>query len=86
MRRNTAARVSASILGSLAFAASAIVCLGRVLPFSVGTRFAIAHYSLVPIWITAGCFGFTARSGARAWATYIGLSLLLLALASQSPS
>ncbi|WP_394835708.1 hypothetical protein LVJ94_02105 [Pendulispora rubella] len=86
MRRNTIARLTAAILGSLGLAISAIVCIARAAPFSLGTRFAMAHYSFVLIWITAACFGFVAKSGARAWAVYIALSALFLALALWSPS
>ncbi|WP_394827506.1 hypothetical protein [Pendulispora albinea] len=78
---HTAVRITAAVFGSLALAIAASICIGRVAPFSHSTRFAIAHYGFVPLWIAGACFGFTAKSGARAWAGYAALVVLFLVLA-----
>lgn len=60
-------RISASTLGTLPGALFAAACMGRFLPFDEDIRFAIAYGSVVPLWVTAMCFAFLARSGTKLW-------------------
>jgi hypothetical protein len=73
-------RVLAALAGTLPVALLASACLARFLPLSEDTRFAIGFTAVIPLWVTAMCFTFLARSGTRAWGACIGSSLLFAAL------
>jgi len=73
-------RVLASLAGTLPVAVLAAVGLARFLPLAEAGRFTIGFTLAIPFWVTATCFVFLARSGARAWTICVGASVLLGAL------
>jgi hypothetical protein len=78
-------RVLAALAGTLPVALLASAALARFLPLSEDTRFAIGFTAAIPLWITAMCFAFLARSGERAWAVCIAATVLLAALSYGVP-
>lgn len=78
-------RILAALAGTLPLALLASAALARFLPLSEDTRFAIGFTLAIPLWITAMCFTFLARSGARAWGLCIAAGALFAALAYGIP-
>jgi hypothetical protein len=72
--------VLAAIAGTLPVAVLASVCIARFAPMSEDARFALGFTAVIPLWVTAMCFAFLARSGARAWAVCLATTGLLAGL------
>jgi hypothetical protein len=79
-RLDTGFRVLAALFGTLPPAVLAGVCLARFLPLSEDARFALGFTATLPLWITAMCCAFLARSGARAFAVCLGAAGVLACL------
>jgi cellulose synthase/poly-beta-1,6-N-acetylglucosamine synthase-like glycosyltransferase len=77
-------RIFTATLGVLPIALLSSAALARFLPLSRDAAFAVAYVALIPTWVTAMCFGFLAKSGARALALSLGITLLLWALLATS--
>ena len=73
-------RTSAALVGSLGLALAVTLFLARVAPLPLFARYALAHFLWLPIWAGAACFGFVARSGGRAWAAYLILTISFVML------
>lgn len=84
-RADGALRIAAGLAGTLPAAVFASVCLARFLPFSESARLTLGFMLAIPLWITAVCFAFLARSGARAWAWCLAVSAALAAIAVGVP-
>jgi biotin transporter BioY len=84
-RANAVLRVLASLAGTLPVALFGAVCLSRFLPIGEEARFVAGFTLAIPLWVTAMCVTFLARSGARAWLWCTGLALVLGGLALASP-
>lgn len=78
-------RVLAALVGTLPVAVLASACVARFLPLAEAARFILGFTLAIPLWVTAMCFVFLARSGARAWGFCLGASVLLGALAYGVP-
>jgi hypothetical protein len=85
-RADAALRIAAALAGTLPAAVLAAVCLARFLPLDEATRFTLGFMLAIPLWVTAICFVFLARSGARAWGLCLAASAALAALAVGVPS
>lgn len=77
--------IVAAVVGTLPAAVFASVCLARFLPFAEAARFTLGFMLAIPLWVTAMCFVFLMRSGARAWGWCLGVSAALAALAIGVP-
>lgn len=73
-------RVLAALVGTLPAALFASASLARFPPLSEDARFALGFTLAIPLWITAMCFAFLARSGTRAWGVCLGVTAILAAL------
>jgi len=71
------ARVTAVTIGSLLASLAIGVALARFLPISREARLAIGFFTAAPIWVTAMCVGFLARSGARVWCGFLAVTAAL---------
>jgi hypothetical protein len=74
-------RTIAATLGGLAFAIAASVCLVVAVPDPRGLGLALGVVSLIPIWTTAMCLGFLARSPWKPWLVYLAAAAVLGAVA-----
>jgi hypothetical protein len=81
-RANAALRVFAATLGTLPIALFGAACIARFLPLCADVRYAIAFSVVIPVWVSAMCVTFLARSGARALACcgFVALALAALSL------
>ena len=79
-RLDATLRVLASLAGTLPAAILAAVCLARFVPLDEPTRFTFGFLLAIPLWVTASCVVFLARSGARAWGLCLAVSASLAAL------
>ncbi|WP_437316353.1 hypothetical protein [Sorangium sp. So ce385] len=78
-------RPLAALVGTLPVAVLASACVARFAPLSADTRGVLAFALVAPLWVTAMCVAFLARSAARAWAVCAALGAVLLALAYGVP-
>ncbi len=85
-RIDRALRVVTAILGTLPLSVLATACLARFLPGAPELRFALAFGLAIPLWVTAMCASFLARSGARAALTCALVTVALAALAYGVPA
>ncbi|APR84281.1 Hypothetical protein A7982_09630 [Minicystis rosea] len=69
-----------ALVGSLVTTLAACVVIAQHAPLGRETRFALAFFLLLPLWITGVCVSFLARSGLRVWAAHLGLSAVLLVI------
>jgi len=74
-------RNAAALLGTAPVALLFGVCLAQALPLAPGKRFTLAFLLVLPLWVTAMCVAFVARSAARAWLVCGLLTLALTAFA-----
>ena len=85
-RLDATLRVLAAVAGTLPAAVLAAVCLARFLPLDEPTRFTLGFLLAIPLWVTASCVVFLARSGARAWGLCLAVSVCLAAIVVGVPS
>ena len=64
-RLDGALLIATATLGTLPVALLSSACLARFLPLSADARYALAFSTAIPIWLTAMCVIFLARSGKR---------------------
>lgn len=79
-RTDLALRIFAATLGTLPVVLLTSASLARFLPLTEDARFTIGFTLAIPLWVTAMCFGFLARSGLRAWGVCLGACVVLSAL------
>ncbi|MGC4088050.1 MAG: hypothetical protein QM756_09155 [Polyangiaceae bacterium] len=73
-------RVIVALLGTLPLALLTSAGLARFLPLSRDARFAVGFVAAIPLWVTAMCLAFLARSGARASVLCVVVSMMMAAL------
>ncbi|WP_437967004.1 hypothetical protein WMF04_46890 [Sorangium sp. So ce260] len=84
-RLDATLRQLAALVGTLPVAVLASACVARFAPLSGDTRSVLGFALVAPLWVTAMCVAFLARSAARAWAVCAALSAVLFALAYGVP-
>jgi hypothetical protein len=73
-------RITAAVFGTLLFSLAAGLCIARWAPVAPDLRIALGFFLPFPLWVTAMCWGFLVRRGARAWAILLTLSGVLTLL------
>ncbi len=84
-RPDATLRLLAALVGTLPVAVLASACVARFAPLSGDTRSLLGFALVVPLWVTAMCVAFLARSATRAWGVCAALSAVLFALAYGVP-
>ncbi len=77
-----ASRVLAAVVGGLATAIAAAVCLALLVPDPRGLGLALGTMLLIPLWALAMCAGFLANSAWKAWLGFLGGAGVLAGLAA----
>jgi len=67
-------RTSAWLVGSLLFALAAGIAIAARAPFSPDGRAALGFFLVIPLWLIAMVWGCLAKSGIRAWASFLALA------------
>lgn len=78
-------RLLMALAGTLPVAVVAGACLARFAPLSEDARFTLGYTLTIPLWVTAMCFAFLARSAIRLGVVCAVLGLVLGALAYGVP-
>lgn len=76
---HSVSRTLAATLGTIPVALALGIALACALPLPTSLSLTVGSYSVFPIWVTAACFSFLARSARRAWLSLLW-TLLLAAL------
>jgi hypothetical protein len=67
-------------VGTLPIALLLSAALARYLPLSDDARFAVGFASSIPLWVSIMCLALLAKTGVRALAWCVGVSLVLTLL------
>jgi hypothetical protein len=78
---STGSRITAAALGGLVVAIAASICLAVAVPDPRGLGLALGVLLLIPLWTTAMCLGFLARSPWKPWLVYLAAAAVLGAAA-----
>ena len=84
-RFDVALRLLVALAGTLPVAVLAGACLARFAPLTEDARFTLGYTLTIPLWVTAMCFAFLARSAARLCVVCAVLGAVLGALAYGVP-
>ncbi|WP_437599048.1 hypothetical protein [Sorangium sp. So ce590] len=79
-RRDATLRQLAALVGTLPVAILASACVARFAPLPGDTPGVLGFALVVPLWVTAMCGAFLARSATRAWGVCAALSAVLFVL------